>query len=210
MRPPQRPGSLVASLYLVGGAAAFWLAAAFATLFAIPQYVRHYADLDQDVDAGSVAAFLLGLSAVIAIVGAAIAVLLVWLDAYGWSAARVLTYVYSGLSAVVAVALVVSHPFSGIVWHDRLMTATTVLTLLLLAGAIVMLMRPASRQFFRDYSAIRQEAANQRRAARLQQMQRFRPPYPPQPPQQRMPYPPASAVPPAPPPPSPTAEPPQH
>ena len=181
MSVPRRPASLVTSLYLFGGAAAFWLAAALATLFAIPQYSRYYGDLNQDVDAGSIATALLVLAAVMAAVGAALVVLLLWLDAYGWSAARVLTYVYSGLSLVVALVLLLSNPFSGIAWHDRLMIAITVLTMLLLLGAIVLLMRPASAQFFRDYRSVRREAANQRREARLRQAQRFGLPPPPPP-----------------------------
>jgi len=178
---PRRPGSLLASLYLYAGASAFWLAAAVATLFAIPEYRRHYSDLAQSAEAGAVATLLLLLAAGLAVCGVLVTVLLTLLDGYGWSGARAMTWVYTGLSVLVAGTVVLADPFAAIPWHRWLMTGTAVLTALLLAGGAVLLAGPASGRFFREYRAARQRIAAQRRAARHRQP--FRPgpayPYPP-------------------------------
>lgn len=186
-----RPGSLLTSIYLYVGASVFWLSAAIATLFAIPQYRRHYGDLAQDADAGSIAVLLLLLLAGVAVLGVAVAAVLTLLTGHGWSGARSLTWVYSGLAALVAGTLVLSDPFSAVRWHRWLMTGTAVLTVLMLAGGAVLLARPASGRFFRDHRAARQNRVARRRAAAYhQQPQRYGPAYPPRP------YPPAPPTPP--------------
>ena len=190
---PARPTGVLAAAYLLSGASAFWLAAAIATLFAIPQYSRFYGDLEQDPDAGTRAAFLLVTAAIFAALAAGPSILLAVLDALGRPAARVLTWIFGGLAVCVAGSILLLDLFVAIPWHRWLMTGTAVLTLVFVLATGVLLGLHSSGEYFR---AARQARAARRAAARLTGAPSHRPspgylptPYP-QP--YRQPFPPPS------------------
>jgi len=112
------------------------------------------------------------------VIGVLVAVLLTLPNGYGLSGARSMTWVYTALSVFVASTVVLADPFSAVPWHRWLMTGTAVLTALLLAGVAILLARPASGRFFREYRAVRQHTAAQRRAVLYRQPHRYGPAYP--------------------------------
>jgi hypothetical protein len=115
---------------LLSGAPAFWLAAAIATLFAGPQYARHYVDLRQDQRASSMVGMVV-VGAVVVMMAAAVTGILVAVRG-----TTVTTRVFVALAGVVAVVVLLVGAPGGVAWHARMMTGTAVLTLLLLATAV--------------------------------------------------------------------------
>ncbi|HEY1177072.1 MAG TPA: hypothetical protein VGF17_13025, partial [Phytomonospora sp.] len=136
---PPRPRGVFAASYLLTGSAAFWLAAAVATLFALPQYERYAGDLARDPDAGAGAVVLLILFATGAIGAAGLAVLLAFLDERGRGPARVLTWILGAFAICVAGAFLLFDPFTVTTWHHVLMTGSSILTLVLVIAVVVLL-----------------------------------------------------------------------
>ncbi|MGN9913838.1 MmpS family transport accessory protein [Phytohabitans sp. LJ34] len=130
----RRPRDLVGSL-LLSGAAALWLAAAVATLFAGPQYARHQVDLQQDPGASTRTGLVLVAAVLLMMVAAGAAIAVAALGSIGSPVIRMLTWIFEAVAAVVAVVVMVSGAPAGVTWHARFMTGTAVLTLLLLAAA---------------------------------------------------------------------------
>jgi hypothetical protein len=156
---PARPRSVLAATYLLGGAAAFWLASMIATMFAMPQYERHYTEIARTPDGGALAVFGLALTAGLALIAAALFVMLAFLDAFGRPAARVLSWVFGGLAIAVAGLVPLSEAFTGVAWHQMLMNGVAIVTLALLTAAVVLLGVPASSAYFRRSQEHRQERA---------------------------------------------------
>lgn len=171
---PARPSQVFIAAYLFSGASALWLTAGLATLFAIPEYARHYADLNQDASAGTVASVLLVLVALAAAAGTGLALLLSLLGAAGRSPARTLIYVLGGIAVAVATVLLPLDLFSAIPWHRWLMVGVAALTLILVVASGVLLALPASRTWFRQ--------AREARLARQPALAAPYPGYPPMPP----------------------------
>ncbi|MGA8114844.1 MAG: hypothetical protein WCA46_14355, partial [Actinocatenispora sp.] len=146
---PDRPAGVSVATFLLSGAAAFWLAAAIATLFAIPQYARHVQDVEQNPDAGTGATVLLALFAFVAVSGAVIAILLAVFDAHGRTTARILTWVYAGLTVCVATVILLADPFTGVLWHHWLSLGVAVLTLALTVAVTVLLALPVATRYYR-------------------------------------------------------------
>jgi hypothetical protein len=139
-----RRGDFVASL-LLSGAAALWLAAAVATLFAGPQYGRYHVDLEQDPAASTRTGLVLVGGVLVMMVAAGAAIAVAALGALGSPLARGLTRGFAGLAAVVAVVAMVAGVPDGVPWHANLMTGTAVLTLLSVA-TVVAVQLPARRR----------------------------------------------------------------
>jgi len=165
---PERPREVVIAAYLLAGASAFWLAAMLATLFAMPQYERHYADLAQSPDGGVPAVMLLSATVFIGLLAVALFVLLGVLDATGRPAARVLTWVFGGLAVGAAALTLGSGAFAGIAWHRWLMNGTAIVTLAFVLAAIVLLALPRSGEYFRRSRETRQALARLAYYARYQ------------------------------------------
>jgi small-conductance mechanosensitive channel len=171
---PERPRSVLAATYLLGGAAAFWLAAMIATMFAMPQYERHYTEIARTPDGGALAVFGLALTAGLALIGAALFILLAFLDAFGRPAARVLSWVFGGLAIAVAGLILLSEAFTGVAWHQWLMNGIAIVTLAFLTAAVVLLGMPVSSQYFRRSKEHRQERARLAQWARYGFVPEFR------------------------------------
>ncbi|MEV0650783.1 hypothetical protein AB0I28_36565 [Phytomonospora sp. NPDC050363] len=171
--PPQRPRGVFAAAYLLAGSGAFWLAAAIATLFAIPQYERHHSDLAQDPSAGVGVTLLLILFATGAFAAAGTAVLLAVFDAKGRPAARVMTWILGGLAVGVALALLLLDPFTATAWHRGLMIGASVLTLVSTSVVIVLLGSRSSGGYFRGVRWARMAAARAAYAARYRPVPQY-------------------------------------
>jgi hypothetical protein len=196
---PERPPSVFAAAYLLSGASAFWLSGSIATIFAIPQYSRYYGDRQQDPVAGSLAALLLIIAALVALAAVAPSVLLAVLDAQGRRAARVLTWIFGGVAVCVAGCLLLFGVFGAIPWHRWLMTGTAVLTLVFVPATGVLLALPSSGRYFRAAREYR-EAHRPRARAYPPAGPGYPPPMPGYPPPPYPPrYPPAYGRPPMPP-----------
>lgn len=150
-----RPPQVFTGAYLFSGASVLWLTAGLATFFAIPEYSRHYADLEQDPVSGTVASVLLVMVALTAMAGAGLALLLSLLGWAGRPTARTLINVLSGIAVAVAAALLLLDPFSAIPWHRWLMAGVAALTLILVVACGVLLSLPTSRTWFRQARAVR-------------------------------------------------------
>lgn len=151
-----RPRSVLVAVYLLAGMVAFWLTAAIATLFALPQYDRHHTDLAQDPTAGAGVAFLLVLFVVCAVIASGLSIPLVFLDAGGRPAARTLTWILGGVAGCIALILLLLDPFDAISWHRWLMTGTSLITVTFTATMTVLIARRSSGEYFRDVHAARQ------------------------------------------------------
>lgn len=146
---PERPRAVSVAAFLLVGAAAFWLAAMIATMFAVPQYERHYVELAQSPDGGLAAVMLLAFGAAIAMLAAALFVLLGALDANGRPAARIQTWIFGGLAVGAAGLILGTGVFTGIGWHQWLMNSIAVVTLCFLPSAMLLLALPSSSAYFR-------------------------------------------------------------
>ncbi|MEV6495464.1 hypothetical protein AB0M20_43635, partial [Actinoplanes sp. NPDC051633] len=104
----KRPGDFAASL-LLSGAAAVWLTAAIATLFAGPQYARHYVDLAQDPAADTRTRLVLIAGVVLMMIAAAAAIgVAAALGAVGSPVIRRLTWIFMAIVAVIAVVVMLA------------------------------------------------------------------------------------------------------
>jgi len=130
----RRPGDVATSL-LLSGAAALWLAAAIATLFAGPQYTCYHVDLAQDPDAGTRTGLVLFGAVLLMILAAAAAIVVAALMTIGSSAVRTLTRIVLAIAGVAALIVLVVGTPAGVTWHARSMTGVAVSTVLLLAAA---------------------------------------------------------------------------
>lgn len=161
---PTAPTAVFVAGYLLCGAAALWLSAAIATLYAIPHYQRYYGDRAQDADAGRLAGLLLGVAVVTAVLGVGVALLLALSDARGSAGGRVLTWIFAGVAGCVSGAVLLLDLFAAVAWHRWLMTGTALLTLGFVLATSVLLALPRSTGYVR---AVRQARVERRAALRL-------------------------------------------
>jgi hypothetical protein len=155
---PTAPAGVFTAAMLLAGAAAFWLSATIATLFAVPQYGRFYENLHADHTSGSAVTLLLITSAVPSVLVSLLTVLLAVLDARGRPVAWVLTYIVAGLSACVSATYLLTGIFTAVPWHQRLMTAVSALTLVIVVTVAVLLSLRSSRRYLRAARLMRQVA----------------------------------------------------
>ena len=172
-----RPMTVFTAAFLLSGAAALWVAAAIATFFALPQFSRYYSDLRGDADAGPLIVLLLVAVSTVALLAAGVYVLLAILTANGLFTARVFTWILVALSICVAVGILILDPYQAVPWHQRLNAIVAIVTMAFAVAAVVLLVLPASRAYFRTVQENRRLRQAQALAAR-------RPLYP-----QPMPYP---------------------
>lgn len=191
---PDRPAAVSLAAFLLSGSAALWVSAAVATLFAIPEYAWHAGNAARDPAAGAVPTVLLVLFDCVAVCAAATAVLLAVFDAGGRTTARILTWVYAGITALVAALLLLTDPFAGVGWHHWLSTGVAALTLACTAAVTVLLALPPTNRYVRAVRAVRLAARRRWHPAPATP----RHPYPPVTPPYR-PYPSAAPYPSAPP-----------
>jgi hypothetical protein len=184
---PSAPPGVLAAAYLIAGAAACWISAAIAGLFAIAQYTRHYTDLRQDPSSGKAVAALFVTGAVLAVLAAAPTILLAVLDAQGRPAARVLTWIFSVVGLAVAAAVLLLDMFTALPWYRWVTAGTAVATLLFLLAGGILLMTPPAGRYFR---AARDHRAAARPVPMVYPPRPFYPAQPPYPPPPQPPYPP--------------------
>jgi hypothetical protein len=177
-RPRRAPLSLLLAGYLLGGAGALWTSAAIATLFAIPEFSRHYSQLRGDADAGPVLAVLLVFLVAASILAAAVTIPIAVSTVAGSPVARVLAWIALVPAAFVALILLLGDPYRAVPWHQRLSTAVAIATLIVCVATPVLLLRKASRAYVGQVRAARQARQAAVRAMRVPVQQ---PPYPPGP-----------------------------
>ena len=143
------PRPVFTAAYMLAGASALWTAYAIATLFGLPQFIRHYQDERQDADAaGMVAGTFVVLAAVMVAVGLTF-LLLAALDAGGSRAGRVITWILAIPAAGFDLLILIGGRYDPVPWWGVLTRATGGISLLLVAAALTLLCLPRSRAYFR-------------------------------------------------------------
>jgi hypothetical protein len=141
-----RPPLVTLACYLLAGVVALRLVSAVAAFFAVPEFAWHYSEQLGDDQLGPAAAFGivgLGLSSVlIAIVYLALTLL----TGSGLNWARVLTWITTGLTALVT--LISSGP-GDVAWYAEWTTVIAWLAVVFAVAAAVLLALPAAHPFYR-------------------------------------------------------------
>ncbi|WP_410628212.1 hypothetical protein [Amycolatopsis sp. cmx-8-4] len=153
---PRLPSAVIAGSYLLAGMAAVEVTTAIAGFYAIPEFRYAQSRLAHNDEAGTVAVAGMVTYLVLAAVFGGLCLLLAMLTKRGSGAARVLSWVLSGLTVCFVTTLVLTGVYDSVSWYGDLTRLSALALVLLAAGAVTSLALPPSHVYFRATQAARQ------------------------------------------------------
>lgn len=164
--PPRPPTTILLAAWLFAGTSAFWLSAAIATLFAVPDYAWHFAAAGGSEKAGTSVVQLVLIAVVFAVPVAAASALLGAFGARGGTGVRALTWFVGCTALGLSAILLPLSPYPAS-WHRWVMNLVAIVTVLLVAATLTLLTLRPSRAFFHATRDARLAATRAAWAARM-------------------------------------------
>jgi hypothetical protein len=144
------PGVVLLACWLLGGVAAMRAVSAIASFYAIPEGSWQFAEAENDDSAGAAGALGLVLVGGFALLVAVIYLMLAALNARGFPAARIVTWVVAALTLCGTAPALFLDVYDTIGWYNRLTVAAGVVTVVLVVSATVLLALPSANRYYRQ------------------------------------------------------------
>jgi len=144
------PGVVLLACWLLGGVAAMRAVSAIASFYAIPEGSWQFAEAENDDSAGAAGALGLVLVGGFALLVAVIYVVLAALNARGFQAARIVTWVVAALTLCGTAPALFIDVYDTIAWYNRLTVTAVVATVVLAVSAAVLLALPPANRYYRQ------------------------------------------------------------